>query len=269
MIVTTRDGKIARTFLVPFGEAFEDSDDKYGIANALRDSKARGLTPLTSPQLLDLRLDCPNIKDPLWSNEYTTTSGVYVVGSDVYVVHGLNHPLTDHERLRGVIDGEFVSYKAKLTQLFSGRQIQGLWSRSYDEFLRETKSKDLTDGQFGVVVKASILRDLPNEDMKLSTWVNDPRAVMLAGGKRRAEAYAEFLNENRIKKSYLNLDAQEGNYDRSNFVLVNGDYNYGLNGNSNIYNTGRFVVLMPKAQSSVAQNSGDGSQKMPLENRVR
>ena len=268
MIVTTSDGKIARTSPVPFGDIVEDLSIPYGVANALRDTEARGLKPLTSPQLLDLRLDCPSLKDCLWSNWYTTSSGVYVVGNNVYVVYGLKHPLTSHQRVRTAVDEGLVKYAAKLTleesELFSGRKVEGL--RDYDAFLRETQDKDLTDEQFGIIAPLSLFGGLPNNYMKLRKWVKDPRAVMLAGGKRRAEAYAEVLDRNKVEKSWLSLDVEPGKEDRGRLVFVGrGSGSCGLDG-YNLGNDGRFVGVAPEAQVGVAQKNG--ASDAPLESRV-
>ena len=269
MIVTTSDGKIARTSPVPFGDIVEDLSIPYGVANALRDTEARGLKPLTSPQLLDLRLDCPSLKDCLWSNWYTTSSGVYVVGNNVYVVYGLKHPLTSHQRVRTAVDEGLVKYAAKLTleesELFSGRKVEGL--RDYDAFLRETQDKDLTDEQFGIIAPLSLFGGLPNNYMKLRKWVKDPRAVMLAGGKRRAEAYAEVLDRNKVEKHWLSLEAELGKEDRGWLVFVyrvdHDDYGLYVR---DLHGYGRFVGVAPEAQVGVRQkNEASGE---PLESKI-
>src|SRR3989344_4401760 len=200
-MIVTIDGKVNRASPVPFGEIVEDlKSGKYGVANALRDTVARGLKPLTSPKVLDLRNDCPDFKDSIWTDGYTTASGVYNVGNQVIVVHGLYHPLADHQRVRSAVEEGLVNYGARLTepevQAFKDRKVEGL--RDYEAFLRETQDKDLEE-QFGIVADLSLFKGLTNDYMKLAKWVKDPRAIILSGGKRKAEAYAEMLDKKEVK----------------------------------------------------------------------
>ncbi|HLC86173.1 MAG TPA: hypothetical protein VJG30_02725 [Candidatus Nanoarchaeia archaeon] len=256
-MIITIDGKINRTSPVPFGEIVEDlKDSKYGVANALRDTVARGLKPVTSPRVLDLRNDCPDFNDYIWTDWYTTASGVYNVGNKVIVVHGLNHPLPDHQRLKSAIEKGLVNYGAKLTeqevQAFKKRKVEGL--RDYKTFLRETQDQDLEE-QFGVVADVSLFKSLPNDYMKLAKWVKDPRAIMLSGGKRRAEAYAEMLIKKGVEKPYISLSVQEGQADRGSLVSVSSGYGYGLDGYIDLDNFGRFVGEVAGPQS-VAKKIG-------------
>ena len=94
--------------------------------------------------------------------------------------------------------------------------------------------------------------------MKLSKWVKDPRAIMLAGGKRKAEAYAEVLSRNKVEKPWLSLDTEQGKADRGRLVFVNSDDGnyYGLSGDDNLGNDGRVVGVAPEAQVNVAKNDG-------------
>ena len=262
-MIITIDGKINRTSPLPFGEIIEDiKDSKYGVANALRYTIAKGLKPLTSPRVLDLRNDCPDSNDSMWTNWYTTASGVYNVGNQVIVVHGPNHPLTDHQRVRSAVEQGLVNYGAKLTeqetQAFKERKVEGL--RDYETFLRETQDQDLEE-QFGAVADLSLFKGLPNDYMKLAKWVEDPRTIMLSGGKRRAEAYAEMLNKKKVEKPYINLDVQKGQADRGRLVFVGDGNFYGLFGFDILYYCGRFVGV-------AAEPQGVTKNEAPLETRL-
>lgn len=264
-MIVTINGRVNRTSPVPFGDIVEDvKDSRFGVANALREVKARGLKPLTSPRFLDLRIDCPDFKDPLWIDWYTTASGVYKVANNIVVVHGLNHPLTDSERVRSAVKEGLVNYGAKLTdgeaQAFVERKIEGL--RDYEAFLRETEDKDLQE-QFGVVADVSLFRGLSNDNLRLAKWVKDPRTIMLSGGKKRAELYAERLDKKGVKNPYIGLDVQEGLADRGLLVFACGDDgSCGLGGGYLGYSA-RFVGELVAEPQSVAQKTD-----APLESRV-
>ena len=275
MIITTIDGRIVRTSQVPFASVVEDLSAPYGLCNVLRETSGSGLVPLTSPGLLDLRLDCDSFKDDLWRKRYSSSSGVYVVGDKVYVVHGMDHPLIDHERLRAGISEGLVNYGVRLrpeeSVLFVERKIKGL--RDYTTFLEETRDGNIPSGeQYGVVADISLVVGLPNDTIRLSEWVKDPRAIMFAGGKKRVESYAEVLSRNKVERSWLSLDTERGKEDRGRLVFVEGNSVYGFYGYSNINFNGRVVGVAPKAQivsGAVQPSNIKGPNEQPLEERIK
>lgn len=269
-MILTRDGELYKTSPVKIGETVESLTAPYGVANALQEIKIRNLIPLTTPQFLDLRKDCPDFNDGIWTNWYTTTSGIYNVENKVIVVHGLKHPLTDSQRVRSAVEEGLVNYGAKLTdteiQAFRERKIEGL--RDYEEFLKETQNKDLAEEQYGVVADASLFNGLSNDNVKLAKWVKDPRVIILAGGQRRAEQYAEMLDKKKVEKPWISLDVKQGLVDRGRLAFVgNSNYNdYGLNGNGDLDDYGRFLGVAAEPLS--APKIEVPSAQVPLESRV-
>ena len=178
----------------------------------------------------------------------------------------MDHPLTDHDRLRAGISEGLVNYGVKLrpeeSSAFTELRIEGLID--YESFLKKTENEDLTGKQYGVVADISLVASVPNGIIKLSDWVRDPRAIMLSGGKMRAEAYAKRLRENNVKNLWISLDTEKGKEDRGRLVFVEGNNDFGLIGNYIINNDGRVVGVAPKAQV-VSATQPSAIKEPPLE----
>ena len=89
-----------------------------------------------------------------------------------------------------------------------------------------------------------MFESLPNDFMRLNRWERDPRVIMLAGGKERAELYARILDRKGVEKPYISLDNTQNTVDRCRLVFAASDLcSYGLGGNGSFDFVGRFAGL--------------------------
>jgi len=95
-------------------------------------------------------------------------------------------------------------------------------------------------------------------------WSKDPRAIITAGSREKAQKYEATLARKGIKEAYLGVDTQTDLPDRGRLGFVGGDdFGYDGFGGSYYLDVGRVFGVAPEALR--AKNFGS---KIPLEDRV-
>ncbi len=227
-----------------FGEIIEDRSLPYGLANALQQTRKKGLQAASMPKLIQAKTACADFTDPLWADWFSGMSGVYHIGNAFFFSHGNDHPLANHTRIRRAIQRkDLIDGAARLTPVES-RYFTQRPVLAYEDFLQQSARQTLLE-PYTIRADASLFRGLKNKELQLRTWRNDPRAIIYAGGKNAAEQYAERLRQYGQIRAYLGLDTLEDLPDWGRMLFLGGG-NDGLGGGIlNYY--GRFVGVAPEA----------------------
>ncbi len=264
-MIRTVDNRILQTSQeTEIAQFFEDLKGKYGVANALAATLKARRTPATTPQLLQMRIGCDNLNDPLYKNWFTTMTEIDIAGDNAYITHGGLY-LKNTKAIKEAIDSKngIVNGAARLSPEQSKSLIEGKTETriiTYEQFLEESRKEEI-EGQYTVKLDRKVLAQLPNTYITLAQWAKDPRAIVYAGNKQRAEAYAEKLRELKLETPWLSADNTKGD-DRGRLVFVGGRDGYcGVSGDDDLDNDGRFAGVAPEAL--VAKNGA------PLEHIVR